>query len=175
MLFYIVQYNAMQCNTMQHRDGSGWHSGGPGAVGGHACDAIRGHRTACILLFFYLFPFWIYVTCNQDFHRQRNCLSIWNIIVIDRIVTLTMTKGGRYQCHRKFCCSKRATTISIGAASQMRATKVSWSHHFPCLQRLDIDWWNFKVSAFLGLRGKLTVKKLNQKNKGRFRLKIVQS
>ena len=47
-----VQYGAMQCNTMQHRDGSGWHSGGPGAVGGHACDAIRGHRTACIFLFF---------------------------------------------------------------------------------------------------------------------------
>ena len=40
-----LRYNAVQ------RDGSGWQSGGPGAVGGHACDAIRGHRTASLLYF----------------------------------------------------------------------------------------------------------------------------
>ena len=39
------RYNAVQ------RDGSGWQSGGPGAVGGHACGAIRGHRTASLLYF----------------------------------------------------------------------------------------------------------------------------
>ena len=39
------RYNAVQ------RDGSGWQSGGPGAVGGRACGAIRGHRTASLLYF----------------------------------------------------------------------------------------------------------------------------
>ena len=43
-------YNAASYNAVQ-RDGSGWQSGGPGAVGGHACDAIRGHRTASIWYF----------------------------------------------------------------------------------------------------------------------------
>ena len=57
MQLNAVQYDAVQCNTVQYRDGSGWHSGGPGAVGGHACDAIRGHRTACIFLFSISFHF----------------------------------------------------------------------------------------------------------------------
>ena len=54
-----IQCSVIQCSsdTMQfrynavQRDGSGWQSGGPGAVGGHACGAIRGHRTASLLYF----------------------------------------------------------------------------------------------------------------------------
>ena len=55
-----MQQHTMQRHTMQfrynavQRDGSGWQSGGPGAVGGHACDAIRGHRTASLLYFVFM-------------------------------------------------------------------------------------------------------------------------
>ena len=54
---HTIQQHTMQRDTIQfrynavQRDGSGWQSGGPGAVGGRACGAIRGHRTASLLYF----------------------------------------------------------------------------------------------------------------------------
>ena len=57
---HTIQQHTMQRDTIQfrynavQRDGSGWQSGGPGAVGGQACDAIRGHRTASLLYFVFV-------------------------------------------------------------------------------------------------------------------------
>ena len=75
---HTIQQHTMQRDTIQfrynavQRDGSGWQSGGPGAVGGHACDAIRGHRTASLLYF----VFCIYVKFRKKHvHTQIGSLA----------------------------------------------------------------------------------------------------